>query len=559
MTKESWAHTLSNSADTSAGAGADTSAGAADEAEVKAKTEPVDKAKVEAKVEAESKAKQSWHINPYYFFGFIGLALYAAWLFLSYLNPQGLTVFVNGPLGQADTALGQGTPQDADSIIGWISANLASNLVLMTLVAALALGIAWKFSDYLSTNSGKRLLLILAICTGPLASLSPLLAQFGLAGWSFIPWMLSGLGYAALLLLYSTLLITFEDKRITLFIAATLIAGIAIYIFVASTIPTAAMVFAAALPVLSAICFIVSLRSRRQFIGRKRALIVVSAQESDEKDPIDWRLIADTLTYTPCLGIGIYCSLHDLSYPASIICVGLASIVSCLIIIADTRWLHWLSSKIQLKLFLPLTAVAVFPLSFVGGIAEMVVIFLLFTTFMLSLVTNYSAISLCVQVFELSPIRVFAYGRAFNLLGVAFGYIFAAVAFSSPLASGEGTGTILAFCVLMLVFIIAATFILEDHYPISSDVADSDMDIEPSIPKRDLWDERCIQIAERYGLSTRQAEVFNLLSKGRNTVYIQEKLFISHYTAKAHIYNIYQKIGIHSRQELLDLIEQVEL
>ncbi|MDR1357900.1 MAG: LuxR C-terminal-related transcriptional regulator [Coriobacteriales bacterium] len=34
---------------------------------------------------------------------------------------------------------------------------------------------------------------------------------------------------------------------------------------------------------------------------------------------------------------------------------------------------------------------------------------------------------------------------------------------------------------------------------------------------------------------------------------------MSHYTAKAHIYNIYQKMGIHSRQELLNLIEMVEL
>jgi DNA-binding CsgD family transcriptional regulator len=319
------------------------------------------------------------------------------------------------------------------------------------------------------------------------------------------------------------------------------------------------MAFYAALPVLSAVFFIISLRFRRQFIGRKRSLIVVSARDSDEKDPIDWRLIADTLTYTPCLGIGVYCALHYLVYPQNIICVGLATVVSCLVIIADTRWLHGLSSKMQLKLFLPLAAVTVFPLSFVGGVAQNIVIFLLFTTFMLSLVTNYSAISLCVRVFELSPLRVFAYGRAFNLLGVVFGYLFAALAFSAPLAAGAGTGTILAFCALMLVFIIAATFILEDHYPTSSDVADDGMAMDTSLPKRDLWDERCAKITERYALSPRQAEVLNLLSKGRNTVYVQDKLVISHYTAKAHIYNIYQKIGIHSRQELLDLIEQVEL
>lgn len=487
-------------------------------------------------------SKQNWRINPYYFFGFIGLTFYAAWLFISYFDVQSSAV---------------ASPWDI--VIWGIDLGKATTQLPMVIVTAAVLAAAWKTSDFLSTNTGKTLLLSLAISAGPLISLSTLMAEQGFGDWGVIAWMLSGIGYAALLLLWSTLLITFEDRQITLFIAAVLIAGAAVYIFIVSTIPYATMIFTSAMPILSAVCFVLSLRSRRQFIGKEHALIVVSSAESDEKDPINWRLIADTLTYTPCLGIGIYCALHDLSYPTNIICVGLATIVSCLIIIIDTRWLHLLSSKMQLKLFLPLTAVVVFPLSFLDGIAEAVLIFLLFSAFMLSLVTNYSAISLCVRVFELSPIRVFAYGRAFNLLGVVFGYFFAVVAFSAPFAAGNGIGTILAFCALMLVFIIAATFILEDHYPISSDVADDDVDAETSVPKRDLWDERCAQIAANYGLSPRQAEVLNLLSKGRNTVYVQEKLVISHYTAKAHIYNIYQKIGIHSRQELLDLIEQVEL
>lgn len=487
-------------------------------------------------LEEESQPKLGWRINPYYFFGFIGVSLYASWLFLSYLNPQ--------------------APPDQIFTASWgLTAQLS-----MIVVATLALACAWFFSDLLSTNNGKRLLLAFAFCLGPLSGLAPLLTDWGLAEYTFIPWALSGLGYAALLLLWSTLLITMESKEIHFFLAAALIVGAAVYIFTTSSIPYASVFFTAVLPIASALCFVLSINTRRQIIGTERAGIVVSAAESDEKDPINWRLIADTLTYTPCLGIGIYCAMHNLSYPANIVCVGLATIVSCLIIIADTQWLHLLASKMQLKLFLPLAAVIVFPLSFVSGIAEMVFIFLLFAVFMLSLVTNYSAISLCVRVFELSPIRVFAYGRAFNLLGLLAGYAFAAVAFSAPLAAGDGVGTILAFCGLMLVFILASTFVLEDHYPVSSEVDDNDTNLEaPVLPKRDSWDERCAQVAEKYGLSPRQAEVLGLLSKGRNTVYIQEKLVISHYTAKAHIYNIYQKIGIHSRQELLNLIEQVEL
>ena len=38
---------------------------------------------------------------------------------------------------------------------------------------------------------------------------------------------------------------------------------------------------------------------------------------------------------------------------------------------------------------------------------------------------------------------------------------------------------------------------------------------------------------------------------------IQDKLFISESTAKTHIYNIYQKVGIHTQRELMELLDAV--
>ncbi|MEG0461501.1 response regulator transcription factor, partial [Gordonibacter sp.] len=70
---------------------------------------------------------------------------------------------------------------------------------------------------------------------------------------------------------------------------------------------------------------------------------------------------------------------------------------------------------------------------------------------------------------------------------------------------------------------------------------------------------RCEIVAKRYGLSNRQREVLGMLAKGRNADYITEKLIISSHTAKAHIYNIYQKTGVHSRQELMDLVEDTDV
>ena len=46
-----------------------------------------------------------------------------------------------------------------------------------------------------------------------------------------------------------------------------------------------------------------------------------------------------------------------------------------------------------------------------------------------------------------------------------------------------------------------------------------------------------------------------LLARGRSATYIAEALVISSTTAKTHVKHIYQKVGIASKQVLLDIVE----
>jgi len=78
---------------------------------------------------------------------------------------------------------------------------------------------------------------------------------------------------------------------------------------------------------------------------------------------------------------------------------------------------------------------------------------------------------------------------------------------------------------------------------------------KPAALQEKTWQDACIEVAKAYQLSPRETEVFMMLGKGRNAEYIQSKLVISLHTAKSHIANIYQKLGVHSIQEMLDLIE----
>lgn len=64
--------------------------------------------------------------------------------------------------------------------------------------------------------------------------------------------------------------------------------------------------------------------------------------------------------------------------------------------------------------------------------------------------------------------------------------------------------------------------------------------------------------ADRYGLSAREREIANLVLLGRNVPAIAELLVISQSTVQTHVKHIYEKTGVHSRQELVDLRDEYQ-
>lgn len=73
-----------------------------------------------------------------------------------------------------------------------------------------------------------------------------------------------------------------------------------------------------------------------------------------------------------------------------------------------------------------------------------------------------------------------------------------------------------------------------------------------------MLDERCAVVAERCGLSARETEVLGLLARGRSLQAIADVLGVAYSTVKTHTDRIYAKTGVHSRQELVALLERVE-
>lgn len=72
---------------------------------------------------------------------------------------------------------------------------------------------------------------------------------------------------------------------------------------------------------------------------------------------------------------------------------------------------------------------------------------------------------------------------------------------------------------------------------------------------RELAGELYGRLAAEYRLSEREGQIMALLAEGYSRTHIRDALGISEGTVKAHVAHLYQKMGIHRKDELLDIME----
>ena len=65
---------------------------------------------------------------------------------------------------------------------------------------------------------------------------------------------------------------------------------------------------------------------------------------------------------------------------------------------------------------------------------------------------------------------------------------------------------------------------------------------------------RSRELGVENGLTEREIDILQLLARGRDGRFIAEEYVLSYNTVKTHIKHLYQKLGVHSRQELIDLV-----
>lgn len=148
-----------------------------------------------------------------------------------------------------------------------------------------------------------------------------------------------------------------------------------------------------------------------------------------------------------------------------------------------------------------------------------------------------------------SPLLIFAVGRMVIHAGMALGELLALTFIGSM-------SYFLMACVAILV--VVAGFMFTDRDMTFYVEPPTNQELNDCLERPDALDERIRAIAAEKGLSPRETEVFMLWATGYGMKGIQEKLTLSPATVKTHLRHIYEKCDVHSRADILELIEAGE-
>jgi DNA-binding CsgD family transcriptional regulator len=165
------------------------------------------------------------------------------------------------------------------------------------------------------------------------------------------------------------------------------------------------------------------------------------------------------------------------------------------------------------------------------------------------------AIVTCISVSHQQGVSSLVMGCIFYMLlaaSLVLGSIISAICTTSVWDEDFQFITLMAICVYLLFVTLLVSLLSKRKGPVDIEIS------ETALPtNQKIIISICGDLAEENGLSKRETEVLALLFAGRSDSYIAENLHISKNTAKSHIKRIYQKLNIHHRQDLHDLLNLV--
>lgn len=359
--------------------------------------------------------------------------------------------------------------------------------------------------------------------------------------------LLGGSGLGLIILLWSEVYGCLNPLRVTLYYAASMVAGaLIVYVFMGFRIQWLA-VFATALPFVS-------------LVFARKALHEIPPAErpapADVTFKAPWKLFLLMALYAFAYGI-----IETRAYSVSF---GPHSSPGCLIVgLIIFLGVAWRRERFDfnsiVRIALPLMIVAFWIIPALG-----------IQAYALSgpaAVGGYTAVSVLIMVlcsnmcyrYGVSAIWLFGLERSVRLLFMVLGRGAAYVCTTASIPGIDGASLMSGLAVTA---VLLATLLLFRQKEVTGSWGTNLLGGPGKSPeeiRRERVLAHCEDVAGKYRLTGRELEILKLLAQHKTVGMIERELFIANGTAKAHVRHIYQKLDIHSREELFALIDPGEV
>ncbi|MGV8084118.1 MAG: response regulator transcription factor [Coriobacteriia bacterium] len=458
---------------------------------------------------------------------FLGFGFYWAWM----------TRFWTG---SAQSPLGMATVEGA---------TIARITVEATTAIALLIGVL--AARRLMHPAGNKVLLLGGAILGPVGTVASALGRNqtdGIPLFLVLAWTSLGIACACITLLWGRFYASIGLRRASAYMPLSLVLAVLLGLVLLNMQPTATIAITALLPLFSIATFL---------------LVAPELPPAEKQEPHNappglalWRLVLAIGVYG--VAIGFYLNSRTLFTQSSATST-VRTLVTLIIPLVAFVLLQRNNFRSTYRLTLPLTAAGflLLPLLPEGAnwIGSMVVLagsnlFDIFTWIAMAGISHHRM---------LSPFKVFGLGRAANTGGIAVGWL---ISYLITTKMPFGESPLLGFSLAMVfVLILTTTLVMNDgELPQDETSDDSSTPNETGAPESPPllghWRQCCTRVAAEHGLSPREEEVLVLLAKGHSMKHIEETLVITYHTAKSHANHIYKKLDVHSREELIELIER---
>lgn len=454
---------------------------------------------------------------------FIGLGFYWAWLYYSLFSAE---LFHTATDTQATVQTTQML-----SFVGYVLVMLISTLFWRAWIQKLS-----GFSGFLFPA---------------LASLGTALMVFGNTGSEIANMtmviaggVLTGLGTGFLLLMWGQLFISTQPEQAPLRIVSALVFSVLVFFSLRYLPIVAVSVLCSLLPLFSwlgcALAFRASLPPDAD--GRRLAEPEAAQPGTKTRCPLKLGLVlgAVGLVYGWIMGLNIH--VHGIGNQ-SLVIVGVNSCLALVVLAYFLITRKNIGSSLAYSAVLPVLGTALVALG-LSGIDDMLVFVLCRAGY--SLLDILIWLQLPRAFIHTHSVRLFSFSRlcldGCALLGMALSRCFISAQTES------GFFRIELLIVAALLFAILTVTLTRRNI-------ESSWDLLPTLKAVRRFGNACDAIAEEYRLTEREREIMVLVAHGRSASYIADKLFIKLNTVQTHTKNFYRKLKIHSRQELLSLIE----